>query len=693
MLARLHQETDRSTDLPDAAKMSPGKHRDYVHHTTTLTAISDEDESPPSTPPSTPTSEKSKSIEKTQEAKSTKDGTKVAADVKELETRLKALENKLQDKEKIIDELKKRVEAETTSAEDLHEKLLDSNKTLEEMEENLKSKSEEINALQKELSEKDGQISDLEAEKEKGSKDVSVSEGSNKIIEELKDRITKLEEELDTSRETNAKIKEEMTQMALEHGEAVMRMKEEMEKLHQSEIEELQNGFRIQLDEELKQQEEEMDKQAQELEIYKQTESELKQKLDEIQTEHEKQLSELREKYEDGDKTEAKQSESDGELGSTGDTLDKGSIEAALREELKAETLKEYEDSIDNLKSEYELRISELNSKLKTFETQTKVESSESEDETDIRERLRVEIAQEFKDKLQHVTDEYELRLKHLQDIVDSKEEDEKKEKEAIVKKLSSSSPPHVISRSRSLDRIPSQDKPKVPAEYEGFVSTIRREYEDRINCLQREIAQYKTSVGPVPLAPLMPLSSKPQVVSSTSSGDSTDKPKAMKAGSPTESLDSSDSGLRQQIYNELQAQFEDKYKQLKDDYESRLEELTSKLNALQSDSTTQGGLENKIREEYEQKIAQLKEEYEKIISDLKEEHTIEVEQLTADLEKSQQDKLAAEKKVKADMFVWHEETVSQLKVRRTRTVKYLLILYYGMEAFFDNKINQMLNM
>ncbi|WAQ94515.1 PCNT-like protein [Mya arenaria] len=654
LLSRLQQENGGS-DLPSTVHMSPGKHRDYVRHTTTLTAISDEDESPPSTPTpgTTPTG---------------------GGDDGMIENRLRTLESKLKDKEKIIDQLKKRVEAETTSAEDLHGKLLDSNKTLEDMEESLKSRADEIEDLKKELAEKVEKIIDLESEKaaleEKGEKDTGVSESGDKILAELRERIKTLENELSASKETNAKIKDEINKMSYEHGEAIVKMKEEMENLNIIKIEELEAGFKIQLEEELQQQAEELDnkmqdelrQQAEELNVFKQTESELKQKLDEIQTEHEKQLNELKEKYESESQgvvepTIEVQETMEVQMVSPTETMDRESLEATLREELKAEILKEYEDSIDSLKNEYEERISDLNTKLQSLETKEKIESSESEDESDIKEKLRVEIAQEFKDKLQNVTDEYETKLKHLQGILDSKKESERKENEATTKQLTQSSPPYVLARSRSLDRMPSQDRSKLPADYEGFVSTIRKGYEDRINSLQREIAQYKSSVGPVPLSPLLSLTSKAQVVSSSTTDS--DRTKALKASpdSVTGSSVAVSPQLRQQVYDEIHAEFQASYDQLKEDYEAQLEELTDKLNALQSDSATQGDIENKISEEYEEQIEKLKAEYGEKIAILKLEHEEEVSKLNTELEKSKSDKLAAEKKVKADMFVWHEES------------------------------------
>ncbi|KAH3717233.1 hypothetical protein DPMN_060014, partial [Dreissena polymorpha] len=670
LLARLQQETSggSNSDLPSAIPTSPGKQRDYVRHTTKLTAISDEEDadSPPSTPPKSESS---------------------------LESKIKSLENKLKDKEKIIDELKKRVDAETISAEDLHEKMLDYNRTLEENEENLRAKTEEIQQLRKELTEKDSKISALVSEKaaleEKGEKDQEFSEtGDDKLVAVLKNKVKELEHELSVSKEANKKIKDEMAKMADEHGVAIMRMKEELEKLNRAKIEALEAGFKIQLEEELQQQADEMneklEKQELELEIYKQTESELKQQLDIIETEHNKQLRELKEKYE----TEAIESEIAEEdedevqdhledhITSPAETLDQEAIEN-LREQIRAEILQEYEESIDKLKNEYEERISELNEQLENLKgqeiPQDDKESSESDDEKEVRERLRTELAKEFKDKLQNVTEEYETKLRHLQDIVD---ETEKKDMDT-KKKLTQSSPPYVLARSRSLDRIPSQERSKVPQDYEGYVSTIRREYEERINSLQKEIAQYKSTVGPVPLTPLLPLSLKPQGISLNGDSIRHEKTKPLRASpeSGMEALGSSSNGshqVRNEIYNEISEEFTRSFKNLKQDYETRLEELTGKLEELQSESESHGGLENKIREEYEDKIAELKEEYEQEIVKMKVDHEVEVTELKAELDKAKAEKLAAEKKVKADMFVWHEETVSHLKHEHDRTLTQL---------------------
>ena len=631
---------------------SPERHRKYVRATTQLTAISDEDESPPSTPVQ-------------------------ADDVRE--SRLKLLESKLKDKETIVDQLKRRLDSESTSAEDLHEKLLDSTKTLEDYEDSLKSKSDEISELRDALSKKDQQISDLESEKasleEEGEKDKSSTEpGDSKIIQELKDIIKKLEDELSASKEANVKIKSELQQLDAQHGEAIMKLKEEMENLNTNKIEELEAGFQIQLEEELKQQAEEIEskhkqdssRQTHELEIYKQTESELKQKLDEIQTEHEKQLTELRGEFTkevEFVKKEREASEimvrelSESQLTSPADTLDRESFEAEMRESIKSEILQDYEESVDKLKSDYEERISDLNDKLQTYEAQGPDKAAASDSDVS---SVREQLALEFKDKLEQVTDEYETKLKHLQNIVDGRKE---------VTKPSSA--PYVLARSRSLDRMPDKERARTPQEYEGYVSTMRSEYEGKINSLQKEIAQYKSSVGPVPLSPLMPIPSKVRPIQPESGDRVSEKSSPVKAvpdsaTSVMAKYDKVPEEVKQQMYDEIAKEFELTFKALRSDYEKQLEDLNAKLTVIQSDSGVQADYENIIRDqvanEYEEKIEQLKHDYEAQIADLKKEHETEVQKLSEKLEKAESEKLAAEQKVKGDMFVWHEEVVTQLK-------------------------------
>lgn len=649
LLARLQQESGSAGDMPSLQQLPAGKHREYVRRTTMLTAISDEDETPEGTPPS---------------------GNEM------LEGRIRILEGKLKDKEKLVDELKKRLEAEATSAEDLHGKLLDSNKTLEDYEESLKSKSDEIEELKILLTSRDERIGELEQEKaaleEKGEKDKSVSEvQDSKLVNELKERIKKLEEELSASKETNTRIQQELNQLDAQHGEAIMKLKEEMERLNQTKIAELQAGFEIQLEEELKQQADELNnkytdelsQQVKELEMYKKTEMELKQRIDIIQTEHEKQLKELQEKYDAGEipvketiveVREVVQTE----VASPLETTDRDLLEAAVRKDVESKILQEYEHSIDMLKNEYEERINELNARIKTFQTQD-VEKAEVTDrekdlteESEMKEKLRAELAFEFKDKLQSVTDEYESKLKTLQDIVDRKEE---------VK------PPvaaYALSRSRSLDLVPQKEKekPKTLLEDEGFVASIRRDYEDKINKLQMQIAQYRSTVGSVPSSPLSTLQKTQaelvkddnvDILDARSTEEATvESPIKSQLGTPE---------LRQEIYEEIATELEASFKALRTDYEKQVEELTAKL-----EIATQGSYEHTVREEvikeYEAKIEKLKQEYESQIAKLKADHEVEVKELNENIEKLKSEKLAAEQKVKADMFVWHEEIVTQLK-------------------------------
>lgn len=660
LLARLQLESSGTgVDIPSTQQLPAGNHREYVRRTMMLTAISDEDESPEATPP----------------------GTEV------LEGRIKILEDKISDKDRLVGELKKRLEAEATSAEDLHGKLLDSNKTLDDYEDSLKSKSDEIEELRKALTSRDSRIGELENEKaaleEKGEKGPS-SKDEGTILKELQDRIKKLENELSDSKQANVRIQQELNQLDSQHGEAVMKLKEEMDNLTKSRIEELETAFQIQLEEELKQQAEELDnkykdeisRQGEELEIYKTTEVDLKEKLNIIQREHEKQVDELKEKYE-SESSEMGSKESvlepkmevselmETQVKSPTQTIDRDTLEAAIREDVKSEILQEYEQSIDTLKNEYEVRISEMNTRLQSFETQD-VEKAEVTDrekefsdseESEIKEKLKAELAHEFKEKLQTVTDEYESKLKKLQDIVDSRKE------------VKSAVAPYALARSKSLDLMPEKekDKSKTPTGNEGFVSTIRREYEDKINSLQMQIAQYRSTVGSVPSSTSSP-TRKPLVELAVGGGEVIAEMKsAPDAGSEISIKSKHESSeIRQEIYDEITCEVEASFNGLKTGYENHLQEVTAKLELLQAESVTDGDYENKIREEvvkeYEAKIEKLKQDYESQIAEIKKENEAQVDQLTNDLEKAKSDRLAAEQKVKADMFVWHEEIVTQLK-------------------------------
>ncbi|KAL4221886.1 A-kinase anchor protein 9 [Mactra antiquata] len=630
LIARLQQETDLVASST-TQQLPSGKQREYVHRTTTLTAISDDDEeSPPATP---------------------------ATGNEMLEGRIKVLEEKLKDKEKLVSELKKRFEAEATSAEDLHGKLLDSNKTLDDYEESLRSKGDEIAELKKALSLKDDRISELENEKaaleERGEKEKPESDtGSDKLVEELKERISKLEEELSASKETNNKISEELNQLSQQHGEAIVKLKEEMSNITEVKLQEAEAGFQIQLDEELKQQADEIEnKFREELDIYKKTESELKLRLSNIQLEHDQQLSELREKYEEDTQSVEKVVEHRIEAEEAMDvqaasSLDRESIEAAIRENVRAEILKEYEESIDKLKSEYEQQISDMNTKIQSYEAQDiekaeladKEKLSEELTDSDLREKLKSELAYEFKERLQNVTDEYETKLKKLQEIVDGRKE------------LKSPSPPYALARSRSLDLVPQKEKPKSSTEYDGYVATIRKEYEDKINSLQMQIAQYRSTVGSVPSTLLSPMKSPQSTSADEDSGSIVvETPKKASA----ESRDS-----EKEVY-------ESSIKDLKESYDKQLMEVSQKLSDIQAEGGTQS-------KDYEAIIEKLKQDYENEISELKEAHANEIDTWKKKLEKSEADKLAAEQKVKADMFVWHEEIVSQLKRKHEEDVTQL---------------------
>ena len=652
LLSRLHDESPSPVKMPPTS--SPDKQREYVRKTTTLTVISDEEDEPDADMSPNKTTEK-------------------------LNARIQALEDKLKEREKVVDSLKKRLEAEATSAEDLHGRLLDNSKTLIDYEDNLKAKLTEIEELRTALSSRDNKIIQLEKEKaaleEQGEKETPINKSDNKIIQELKEKIRNLENELSVSKEANARIKEELNKLDAQHGEAIMKLKEEMEKLNQTKIDELQQGFQLQLEEELRQQSEDLEekfrednkRQQEELEIYKKSESELKEKLSELQSTHEKQLSELQEKFSSKElvvDSGSSTSQSEPKVVSFSDTseLDRDSLEAAIRENVRAEILEEYEHSIDKLKSEYEERITELNNKIETFELQDSEKSQImdqekelNERELEIREAMRKELAQEFKDKLHAVTDDYENRLKQYQD---KSEETETQDSvgDSPASKL------HVTrSKSLDLDSISKEKSiPRIPHEYEGFVSGIRKDYEDKIAALQSEIAQYRSSgVSSVSSTPLSPDSVKPKetVTVEKASGDaqttSNIKP-APDAGSAVPvKLRSPD---EQVIYDEISKEMETSFRNMRADYEMQLENMSKELQALKESSglASNEELEKEIRQEVEKEFQEKLDELQKVV------------------EAAKAEKTAAEQKVKADMFVWHEEVVAQLKRKHEQTISQL---------------------
>ena len=642
---------------------SSEKERDYVRKTTMLTAISDTEESPPSSPRRT--------------------------DVYEVQ--LKTLEDRLKDRDKLIDELKKRLEAETASAEDLHGQLLDSNNKLCEFEDSLKARSEELDELKAALIEKDSKINSLENEKaemeEKGEKD-----GEGNSIAELKRKISKLEEELSVSKEAENKIRQEINQMNSQHLEAIMALKQEMETINKNKIEELESEFKIKLEQLDKNGKEipskdidEFDKQKAELDRLRQSEAELRERLESKEDSHEKQLSELTEKYEQklrdslvsstvtldsrtsttsvepdsrtstleseivtelkvvpmtatreaGSPIPSRKTEESGEV-------DRDVIEAAIR----AEILVEYEQSVDKLKTEYEDRITELNTKLQSYETQgaetvsvIDSESVPSKVESSIREKLQAELVKEYKEKLQNVTEDYESKLKHLREQIDTKS----KESESAI---SSSKDDEVKpSGSESPVKSPTENSPsKIPKEYEGFVSTIRKDYEDKIVALQTEIAHYKSSSVPSPMSPKHKEPDSQTVV------------KEIKLTADAgQDIDPQTVKLRQEIRESVSSEFESTIENLKSDYEKQLEDLNNKLTSLLKDKPEYVEIETKIREElskeHEEELSSRQNEYESKLSELKEK-----------LEKAASEKTSAEQKVKADMFVWHEELTTQMK-------------------------------
>ena len=648
------------------------KERDYVRKTTMLTAISDTEESPPSSPRRT--------------------------DVYEVQ--LKTLEDKLKDRDKLIDELKKRLEAETASAEDLHGQLLDSNNKLCEFEDSLKARSEELDELKAALIEKDSKINSLENEKaemeEKGEKD-----GEGNSIAELKRKISKLEEELSVSKEAENKIRQEINQMNSQHLEAIMALKQEMETINKNKIEELESEFKIKLEELDKNGKEipskdidEYDKQKAELDRLRQSEAELREQLESKEDSHEKQMSELTEKYEQklrdslvsstvtldsrtsttsiepdsrtstiepDSKTSTLESEIVTELTVVPKTVtreagspitsrkteesgkvDRDVIEAAIR----AEILMEYEQSVDKLKTEYEDRITELNTKLQSYETQgaetvsvIESESVPSKVESSIREKLRAELAKEYKEKLQNVTEDYESKLKHLREQIDTKS----KESESATS--SSKDDEAVPSGSETPVRSPTEKSPsKIPKEYEGFVSTIRKDYEDKIVALQTEIAHYKSSSVPSPLSPKHKEPDSQTVVK-----------EIRLTADAGQDIDPQTVKLRQEIRESVSSEFESTIENLKSDYEKQLEDLNNKLTSLLKDKPEYVEIETKIREElsqeHEEELSSRQNEYESKLSELKEK-----------LEKAASEKTSAEQKVKADMFVWHEELTTQMK-------------------------------
>ena len=627
------------------------KERDYVRKTTMLTTISDTEETPPPSPTR-------------------------GSDM--YEVKIRSLEDKLKDRDKLIDELKKRLEAETASAEDLHGQLLDSNNKLCEFEDSLKAKGEELEELKAVLLVKDTKINTLENEKaeweEKGEKEIE-----GKIIGELKHKIKKLEEELSTSKEAESRIRQELNQLNSQHQEAIIALKNEMENINKNKIIELESEFKIKLEQELDRQAkeiankhiEELNKQKSELENIQKSETDLKEKLDSVESSHAKQLKELKEKYEgqlrdslvtstvtldgresaiepelvaetkaspktaireSGSPITSKKTYSETELGK----VDRDSIEASIR----AEILVEYEQSIDKLKSEYEERISNLNTKLQSYETQgaqqisvIDSESVPSKLESSIREKLRIELAKEYKEKLQNVTEDYESKLKHLRDQIDTKSP------------VSETRDSHVEPSGETVVKSPTEKTPgRIPKEYEGYVSTIRKDYEDKIVALQTEIAQYKTSAVPSPLSPKLKEPDSQTLVQEiklTADAGLDIDPQTVK--------------LWQEMRETVSAEYETAFENLKLDYEKQLKELSDKISSLQSESPDDSDIEMKVRTE-------LSEEYDKKLTTLENQCESKLAELTQKLENAMGEKTTAEQKVKADMFVWHEEIVTQLK-------------------------------
>ena len=630
-----------------AQPTSAEKERDYVRKTTMLTAISDTEETPPPTPPYSPPPQ---------------------GDV--LEGKIKSLEEKLKARDKLIDELKKRLETETASAEDLHGQLLDSNNKLCEFEDNLKTRSEELEELKAVLTQKDAKITSLENEKaeieERGEKEIE-----SKIISELKQKIAKIEEELSASKDAENAIRKELDQLNSQHQEAIIALKQEMENINRNKVEELESEFKIQLEQELDKQAKDIaNKYTAELEALKNSEAELKQKLDSLESSHEKEVTVLRQDFEKklrdslvsstvtdtSTKTSAEpdthkelkvvQETPEREAGSpilpkksfidgVFEKYDRDTVENSIR----AEILQDYEDSIDRLKAEYEDKISELNSRLQSYETQgaqqpevVDTESVPSKVESSIREKLKVEIAKEYKEKLQNVTDDYENKLKQLKEQIELKE--------PVIEELVS---PSEAQPSESAVRSPTEKTPgKIPKEYEGYVSTIRKDYEDKILSLQSEIAQYKSSSVPSPMSPKLtePETLEKEIKVSADAGQDID-PVTVK--------------LRQDIRADISAEYESQLEHLKSEYEKQIEELRKSSESSQTKDLSEGEIESEIRKE-------ISEEYDKKLTLLETECESKIEELKQKLEQAMGEKMTAEQKVKADMFVWHEELVTQLK-------------------------------
>ena len=628
-----------------AQPSSAEKERDYVRKTTMLTAISDTEETPPPSPPHSPPPQ---------------------GDM--YEGKVKSLEEKLKDRDKLIDELKKRLEAETASAEDLHGQLLDSNNKLCEFEDSLKARGEELEELKAALTQKDAKITSLQNEKaeleEAGEKELE-----SKIISELKLKIAKLEEEFSASKDAENTIRKELDQLNTQHQEAIIALKHEMENINKNKVAELESEFKIQLEQELDKQANEIaNKYIEELEKCRNSETELRQKLDSVESSHEKEVSELKQDFEKklrdslvtstvtdtivrtsaepetqiepqvvsktvereaGSPISLKKSFIEGVF----EKFDKDTVESSVRSEI----LQEYEDSIDRLKAEYEDRISELNTKLQSYETQgaqppvvIDSESVPSNVESSIRENLKVELAKEYKEKLQNVTDDYENKLKQLKEQIELKGP----VTEAPVS-------PTEVKPSETVVKLPTG---KIPKEYEGYVSTIRKDYEDKIVALQTEIAQFKSSSVPSPMSPKL------------KELDSQTLEKEIKVTADAgQDIDPVTIKLRQEIRADISAEYESQLQHFKSDYEKQIDELNKSLESSQTKESSEIGTESKIREE-------LSEEYDKKLTNLEKKCESKIEELKQKLEKAMVEKTTAEQKVKADMFVWHEELVTQLK-------------------------------
>nr|XP_022305127.1 A-kinase anchor protein 9-like isoform X11 [Crassostrea virginica] len=210
----------------------------------------------------------------------------------EVRSEVQALQKLLETKSNEVDELNEKLELESQLNIELREKMTLTENRLSEMENLLKEKQRYVDEVKNKLQQNEAR---MKREKEEREESGQESSGSDENSEELRDKLMRLQQELEASQEQERVLEEQYDELQHQHREQMEALRQDLEHENRAEITEVQSEFKVQLEIELKRQAADM--------TYDHSE-----KIKKMKEDHQQEMEDLRKRMEDM-QTTAKESE------------------------------------------------------------------------------------------------------------------------------------------------------------------------------------------------------------------------------------------------------------------------------------------------------------------------------------------------------------------------------------------------